>query len=316
MLHNFSQDIFKGLSASPKYLQSKYFYDAEGDRLFQQIMELEEYYPTDCEENIFRTYKDKLLFFFHNSHTPFLLTELGAGDGMKTKILLEHFQAKGASFSYLPIDISANVLKMLESDLSDVIPELEIRSYSGEYFQALHEMNKQEKGRKVLLFLGSTIGNFEYPAAIKFLQSLYQSMSAHDLLFIGFDLKKDPQVILKAYNDPKGITEQFNLNLLRRINRELGGDFHPEFFFHYPTYDPITGEAKSYLISRKAHEVHIRALKTTFHFNKDEPIFMEVSQKYDEQMINDLAFHSGFNPLHNFYDDRKYFVDSLWEKKY
>ena len=316
MLDHFSQDIFNGLSSSPKYLQSKYFYDAEGDRLFQQIMELEEYYPTDCEEQIFQTHKDKLLHFFHNSSTPFLLTELGAGDGMKTKVLLEHFLAQGASFSYLPIDISSNVLEMLESDLSRVIPELNIRSYAGEYFQALHEMNKQENGRKVLLFLGSTIGNFEYPAAIKFLQSLYQSMSAHDLLFIGFDLKKNPQVILKAYNDPKGVTAQFNLNLLRRINRELEGDFYPGNFFYYFTYDPVTGEAKSYLISRKAHDVHIRALSATFHFNKDEPIFMEISQKYDEQMIHDLAVHSGFAHLHNFYDDRKYFVDSLWEKKY
>lgn len=311
----FAQDTYEGLSSIPKYLKSKYFYDAEGDRLFQKIMAMKEYYLTDCEYEIIDNQKDELLSEFSDNGSPFLLTELGAGDGQKTELLLDHFLNKAMPFRYLPIDISANVLNLMKKHLSKKFPDLEIEPYPGDYFQALEELNMKENGRKVLLFLGSTIGNFEYEAAFDFLRSLNKNINKNDLLLIGFDLKKDPAVILPAYDDPHGITAEFNMNLLRRINRELGGNFVPEQFYHHPTYDPKSGEARSYIVSRINQQVSISKSGAAFHFKKGESIFTEISQKYDEDMISNLAEKTGFQVQKNYYDSRKFFVDSLWQKR-
>jgi dimethylhistidine N-methyltransferase len=312
---HFAQDTYEGLSSIPKYLKSKYFYDAEGDKLFQKIMQMEEYYLTDCEYEIINNQKNELLSEFSDNNTPFLLTELGAGDGQKTELLLDHFLNRAIPFRYLPIDISANVLNLMKKNLSGKFPDLEVEPYTGDYFQALEDLNMKEDGRKILLFLGSTIGNFKYEAAFDFLRTLNKNMNKNDLLLIGFDLKKDPSVILPAYDDPYGITAEFNLNLLRRINKELGGNFIPEQFYHHPIYDPKTGEARSYLVSRIDHKVTIDKLGATFNFKKEEPIFTEISQKYDEEMINNLADKTGFQIQNNYYDSRKYFVSSLWQKR-
>jgi len=313
--NDFAGDVQRGLSCNPKYLPSKYFYDSEGDKLFQKIMGLSEYYLTDCEFEIIHHYRHQLLEAFNGKGKHFLLAELGAGDGLKTKLLLRHFESQEASFAYLPNDISPNVLNILKHEMSRDLPGLELRSYPGDYFHALDKMNEQEEGRKVLLFLGSTIGNFNYEEAVAFLKNLNSRMKKDDQLLIGFDLKKDPHIVLRAYNDPSGITARFNLNLLKRINKELDGTFVLENFYHYPIYNPLTGETRSFLISRMAQSVRIGFLNETFEFKMGEPISMEISQKYDKEMIRDLAEKSGFALEANFFDSRKYFVDSLWIKQ-
>ncbi len=315
MQDTFARDVEKGLNAKPKYLNAKYFYDKKGDYLFQQIMELDEYYLTDCEMEILKTYSEHYRYFFQNAESHFSLVELGAGDGFKTKVLLEHLAENQTNFSYLPIDISNNVLKILEAEINKEIPKLKVEPYAGDYFNALDTLNKQEAGRKVLLFLGSTIGNFKYEDALSFLKKLNKRMNREDLLLIGFDLKKDPTIILNAYNDKKGITKAFNLNLLERINNELEGNFNLEDFYHYPTYNPGNGEAQSYLISKKEQKVTIRALEQSFHFHKGEPIFMEISKKYDPETINMLAEETGFEVTKFFFDQKKYFTNSLWVKR-
>lgn len=315
MNNDFAQDVRQGLSSKPKYLKSKYFYDAEGDKLFQKIMGLSEYYLTDCEFEIIQQHREKLLQAFSPSGKPFLLGELGAGDGLKTKLLLKYFHSRQANFTYLPNDISENVLNILKKDLSGDLPGLRVRPYPGDYFEALDRMNQSEKEAKAILFLGSTIGNFLYSDAIAFLGKINQCLNPSDQLLIGFDLKKDPRVILKAYNDPSGITARFNLNLLKRINRELEGEFKPENFYHYPIYNPLNGETRSFLISKMAQRVKIKALNAVYHFKMGEAISMEISQKYDLDMIHDLAAKSGFSVQSNYFDNRHYFVDSLWIKK-
>ena len=315
MNRKFAKDVEKGLHSIPKYLESKYFYNEAGDQLFQKIMELEEYYPTQCETEILVNHKELCRNFFQNSDSHFSLVELGAGDGLKTKILLHHFDQHQTNFSYLPIDISQNVLNILKSQVQKEIPGLRINPYHGDYFKALDQLNNREPGRKVILFLGSTIGNFVYDDAVTFLNELNKRMKEDDLLLIGFDLKKDPQVILNAYNDNKGITAAFNLNLLKRINHELGGDFKTEWFYHYPTYNPTTGEAQSYLVSKVDQTVHISALNQSFEFHIGEPIFMEVSKKYDLKTIEMLAEASHFTIEKYFFDNKKYFTNALWKKK-
>ncbi|MFP4046785.1 MAG: L-histidine N(alpha)-methyltransferase, partial [Bacteroidota bacterium] len=299
----------------PKYLLSKYFYDERGDKLFQQIMNLEEYYLTDCEEEIINNYKGELSDIFQDSGKPFQLIELGAGDAFKTQILLRYLNKENINFTYIPIDISQHVLTVLESSLSVNFPELDVRPLQGEYFHALEKLNSLEQKRKVMLFLGSTIGNFSYDEALSFLKKLNRRMHKNELVFIGFDLKKDPRVILNAYNDFYGITAEFNINLLRRINNELGGDFILENFYHYPVYEPSKGEAKSYLVSKQKQTVYIKNLNQSFRFEKGEPVYMEISKKYTLQEIDKLARNSGFKLKNSFMDSKNYFTDVIIEKE-
>lgn len=314
MLDAFAQDVHQGLSSDPKYLDSKYFYDSEGDKLFQEIMGLSEYYLTDCEFEILHNYRDPLLEAFSSEDDPFLLVELGAGNALKTKLLLGHFHHVQAPFAYLPIDISENVLNVLRHELSRDLPGMEVRAYPGDYFDALDQLNQKEEGRKVLMFLGSSIGNFNQHDAQTFLKELNNRMNPEDQLLIGFDLKKDPHIILRAYNDDSGITARFNLNLLNRINKELDGEFVLENFYHYPIYNPLTGETRSFLISKIAQSVRIGYLDEVYEFRMGEPISMEISQKYDRRMIREMAEKAGFTVEKNFFDNKKYFVDSLWKK--
>ncbi|MEM1325155.1 MAG: L-histidine N(alpha)-methyltransferase [Bacteroidota bacterium] len=308
----FANDVKVGLSDTPKRLSSKYFYDKKGDALFQQIMAMPEYYPTDCEFEIFSTYKEQLRGELGGQ--PFQLIELGAGDGMKTKVLLKHFLAKDSDFSYAPIDISGNVLEQLESDLAVLWPELPVQTVAAEYFKGLEQLSENDE-RKLVLFLGGNIGNMQSDEARSFLKQLANRLNPGDLILIGFDLQKDPEIVLEAYNDSTGITAQFNLNLLDRINEELGGDFDVNCFRHWATYDPITGETESYLISTCAQEVYIESLGQTFQFRAWEAVHTELSLKYNLPQISNLAAASGFQVKKNYMDDRNYFVDSLWEVK-
>jgi L-histidine N-alpha-methyltransferase len=313
-LSTFAKDIDKSLSSSPKALSSKYFYDEVGDKLFQTIMGMGEYYLTRAEFEIFDTQKEAMLKSFLGADESFNLIELGAGDGTKTKVLLRHFVESEIDFNYSPIDISQHVLDLLTNDLENTLPKLKVNPMQGDYFDALSNLNQNHYQKEVVLFLGSNIGNFSNTATEQFLSKLSQNLHKGDLLLIGFDLMKDPNVILSAYNDQLGVTKAFNINLLNRINNELGADFDLEAFIHFPTYNPSTGETRSHLVSRKDQEVTIEALEKTYQFKAWEAIHTEVSQKYSMKMIEDFAKNTGFRIVRNFTDSENYFVDSLWEK--
>lgn len=311
-LTQFAEDVLAGLLSTPKALSSKYFYDDEGSRLFQEIMKLPEYYLTGCENEIFSEQTDAIFRSFANSGSGFDLIELGAGDGTKTAVLVDHFLKQKADISYSPIDISQEALDFLTAKFHSEFPDLRVDARNGDYFKILKSLKNSSGRRKVLLFLGSNIGNFSRAQSVEFFRHLSEVMNPDDLLFIGFDLQKDPHVIANAYDDSAGVTAAFNLNLLRRINRELGGDFDIEKFTHYANYRPIEGSARSYLVSRDKQSVHIAALGRTFEFERWEAVFMEISQKYSLQMIESLAGESGFEIKQNFFDRRNYYCDSLW----
>ncbi len=314
-LTEFAKDVLEGLTAERKYLSSKYFYDERGSKIFQDIMRMPEYYLTDCELEILETHKQNIFEIFTNTGNAFDLIELGAGDGLKTKILLKHFIQQTQDFSYIPIDISEDVVLKLTSELEALIPGLQVKGKIGDYFDLIGEMSKFQKRRKVLLFLGSNIGNFEKEELSDFLAKLRSVMLPSDFLLIGFDLKKDPEVILKAYDDPHGHTAAFNLNILRRINEELGGNFDLKKFRHKETYDAETGETKSFLVSLAEQNITIKEANTSIFYEKGEHIFTELSRKYDMSMINQLAEGNGFEVEKNYFDRRRYFVDSLWKLK-
>ncbi len=310
---SFAADVLKGLSAEPKFLLSKYFYDDEGSRLFQEIMELPEYYLTRAEFEIFSTQTGEIFEGFNAKNSPFDLIELGAGDGTKTAVLIDCFLRQETNFTYSPIDISQEAVDALSEKFNMEFPHLSIKPKTGDYFRILETLKTESQRRKILLFLGSNIGNFSQEQAEDFFRNLRAVMNENDLLLVGFDLQKDPRVILRAYDDSQGVTAAFNLNLLMRINRELGANFNLENFSHYATYRPTECAARSFLISRKMQTVHVEALNQSLDFKAWEPIFMEISQKYSLEMINEFAEASGFQVIRNFFDSRQFYTDSLWK---
>ena len=246
--NTFADDVLRGLSSSPKFLSSKYFYDDEGSRLFQEIMQLPEYYLMRAEYEIFSGQTNVICEAFAESDEPFDFIELGAGDGTKTSLLVNFLLEQNAAFTYVPIDISAEALKFLTVKFQNQFPNLSIQTEQGDYFRTLETFKSKSSKRKIILFLGSNIGNFSQSQAQDFFKSLRNVMNANDLLFIGFDLQKDPRTIVRAYDDARNVTAEFNLNLLRRINRELGANFDLEEFSHYASYHPIEGAARSFLM--------------------------------------------------------------------
>jgi L-histidine Nalpha-methyltransferase len=313
-LNVFKHDVIEGLSAKKKYISSKYFYDENGDELFKKIMHMPEYYPTDAEFEVLSLHYDNLIKLMNNGGSGFNIIELGPGDGYKTKIILGHLYNSKNSFQYIPIDISESVIENLKKDIIRLFPDIDIDPRSQDYFHALDEIHNHSDRKLIVFFLGSNIGNLTEEEAIAFLKEISDRLKSGDELFIGLDLKKDPEKILLAYNDPAGITRDFNLNLLVRMNRELGADFDISKFKHYPIYDPETGTAKSFLVSTEDQIVYFAELQKSFFFEQWELIHTEISQKYDIEMIDYMAFRSGFRVVKNFYDTNRYFVDSLWVK--
>jgi dimethylhistidine N-methyltransferase len=309
--NNFREDVLEGLTLSQKKLSSKYFYDKDGDVLFQQIMAMPEYYLTNCELDIFKNKTAELARSIIADKTPFDLIELGAGDATKSTFLLRYLYKNRIDFSYVPIDISKHILNGLEGRLSNELPALEVISLTGEYFDMLERATLISEKRKVILFLGSNIGNMDIKEAGHFCREINKKLNEGDLFVAGFDLRKNPHTILAAYNDAQGITAAFNLNLLKRINRELDSNFELSRFQHYQTYDPVSGACRSYLVS--VCEQNVRIGDTVIDFKKDELIDMEISQKFSVDEIRNLADDSGFHIIHEISDSRNWFIDSIWE---
>ena len=311
MIEQFSKDVHEGLSNEPKNLPSKYFYNAKGDDLFQQIMDMPEYYLTKAELEIFTTQAGAMITRLDLSqHEHFELVELGAGDGTKTKELLKVLLQERHSFDYLPIDISANALDLLHNNVSQALPELSIKKQQGDYFELLHSL-KNSQHPKVVLFLGSNIGNLNDDEANDFMQQLSANLNAGDTLVLGVDLIKSEEIILPAYNDESGITKAFNLNLLHRINEELEADFCLTNFEHAPEYCPDKGVAKSYLFSKEDQTVNIKKTGHSYTFKKGEKIDTEISRKYNDEVIQDIIENTGFSLLTKLTDSNNYFSDYI-----
>ena len=307
----FAEDVLAGLCRIPKNLHAKYFYDKEGDALFQQIMACPEYYLTRCELEIFQSQTGQLADIISASQRAFNLIELGAGDATKSQYLLDELVQRPVPFTYMPIDISGNILSVLGERLRSELPGLDILPLEGEYLDMLQFATERSPRRNVVMFLGSNIGNMHAEEALGFCKELRSLLHPGDLALIGFDLKKHPKIILHAYDDPGGITAKFNLNLLKRINRELEADFNLQQFEHYQMYDPDNGACKSYLVSLQDQTVRIGPHRVAF--ARDETIFMEISQKYTPKEIEQMASEAGFAPMRQLSDSKGWFADVFWE---
>ncbi|WKK65640.1 L-histidine N(alpha)-methyltransferase [Lutimonas zeaxanthinifaciens] len=311
MIEQFKKDVVEGLGKSPKSIPSKYFYDAIGDALFIKIMNMPEYYPTRAELEIFSEKSDEIIRSLSLKKDVFFeLIELGAGDGTKTKQLLQKLLQQGYDFSYLPIDISSTALRDLEIKLENEFPTLDVRKKHGDYFNVLETL-RTNNHPKVILFLGSNIGNLTDENSSKFIYQIGANLKTHDKLILGVDLIKSEDLVRPAYDDPQGITKDFNLNLLKRINKELGGQFDLSTFDHVPEYYMHEGVARSYLVSNRDQEIRIESLDRSFSFEKGERIQTEISRKYDDRIMKNILKETDFRIVDKLTDKNGYFADYI-----
>ncbi len=315
MKQQFMQDVAFGLSQSPKQLSSKYFYDKTGDELFMQIMALPEYYLTRCEMEIFTQQTDVIINLLSlDAGRHFELIELGAGDGSKTQALLTRLLELSYQFDYIPIDISSNVLEHLKQHLLKSLPDLSIKTRHNDYFNSLKQL-RQSSTPKVVLYLGSNLGNMNDKNATQFLSQLGENLHSGDQLLIGLDQLKAESIVLPAYSDSQGITSQFNLNLLHRINHELGANFNLTQFKHLAKYSETTGIAESYLQSLCEQQVLITELNQSFHFEQDETIRTEISRKYNKAILQAILKSTPFEITGELTDSKQYFSDYVLTRR-
>ncbi|MFB9053818.1 L-histidine N(alpha)-methyltransferase [Formosa undariae] len=310
-LEQFKTDIENGLQENPKTIPSMYFYDKKGDALFQEIMNLPEYYLTRSELDIFKNKTDQLIKAMDlQADSYFELIELGAGDGLKTKELLKSLDTNNFKFDYFPIDISSNALDLLEKDLNEVLPNVSVKTKQGDYFKVLDAL-KMSKKPKIILFLGSNIGNMTDDLASAFISKLGANLAPGDKLLLGVDLIKSKDIVLPAYDDSKGVTAAFNINVLERINTQLDANFDLSQFKHSPEYNEKEGIAISFIESKSDQTVAVKAIGKSFHFEKGEKIQTEVSRKYNDVLISKIILNTDFKLDTKIMDNKAYFADYI-----
>lgn len=314
MNDEFAQDVLTGLSSNPKYISSKYFYDKVGSDLFVQIMHSDEYYVTDAELDIFQNKTSEIIDGLAlDKDQEYEIIELGAGDGSKTIHLLSALLEREYSIEYIPIDISIDALKGLEKSLSTQLPDLSIKAQHGEYFSVLNQL-KNNKLPKIILFLGSNLGNLTDEQSTEFIYALGCELQTNNKILLGLDMIKSREIVLPAYNDAKGITAEFNYNLLRRMNRELDADFVIDQFIHAPDYIESEGIAKSFLKSLVDQKVTIGRLNKIFYFNKGELLQTEMSRKYNDEVIGNILNKTDFKITDKIVDSKNLYANYIIEK--
>ena len=306
----FALDVLIGLSSKPKSISPKYFYNARGSELFQEITENEDYYLTGLEFEILKNESNNMANNIKSQTSALDIIELGAGDGRKTSILVDALKDAGIDLHYYPIDISEEAMNQMQDFLKED-DHFKITGVVAEYFSGLNYLREYSNRPKLLMFLGSNIGNFNRAQAAGFMRRAWHTLNSGDWLLLGADLKKDIDVLHRAYNDGEGITRKFNLNLLDRINHDLEANFDLNAFDHYGSYNPLVGAMESFLISKKPQKVYIKELEKEFSFKAFEPIHMEYSTKYLDEELKDLSNQSGFMVEETYYDKKRWYSNLL-----
>jgi L-histidine Nalpha-methyltransferase len=310
---NFAEDVRRGLTATPKSLPPKYFYDELGSHLFEAICLLPEYYLTRAEREIFERRAPEIAAAAAPDGAPVTLIELGSGSATKTRLIIEALIARQNDLLYVPVDISRAALEVSARALLHSYPGLRVAGYAADYDSAFPRLREQlaPGERALVLFLGSNVGNFDADEARAFLRRLRASLRAGDAVLLGADLKKDAATLEAAYDDALGITAAFNLNLLARINRELRADFDVRRFRHVAVYNERAGRVEIYAESLREQRAHVRALDLIVQFAQGERLHTENSYKYDLADILRLAEETGFRSTNTWLDDAERFSSNL-----
>lgn len=305
---SFARDVLTGFSADQKFLPPKYFYDDYGSKLFEQITATKEYYPTRAEASILKSQAPQLATM---QGCWDVIVELGSGNSEKTRHILSSFHAKRDALHYVPIDVS-DILIESSAALLDEFSKLTIDGVVADYIGGMSFVCKNIEGRKLFLFLGSSIGNFNPDQAFNFLKAIRKNLNQNDALLIGFDLVKSDQILNAAYNDQQGVTRDFNLNVLRRINAELGGEFDLESFRHHAFFNREQSRVEMHLVSKIEQDVWIEDVRRSFHFNAGESIHTENSYKFTPEQFETMAAKAGFTMRQFWTDENDYFGLALF----
>ena len=306
----FAEEIFSSMNRKSKFINPKFFYDKKGSDLFEKICSLTEYYPTRTEISILKNLSDDLCSYIDES---FRLVELGSGSSVKTRLILDVFTRSHDVMEYFPIDISEILTESSEQLLADY-DDLHITGIIDTYEGGLEFLKHYDNKKNLIIFLGSSFGNFSPNDGIKFLQKINSTMKSDDLFLIGLDLVKDKQTLESAYNDSLGITAEFNLNVLSRINNELDADFNLDNFSHQSIYNEKDQRIEMYLKSLVNQSVIISKSNLLLNLKKDELIHTEYSHKYQLSQVHNMLDDVGFKIIHTWLDDDKYFSLTLVSK--
>jgi dimethylhistidine N-methyltransferase len=299
-------DVLSGLTATPKSLPPKLFYDAAGSELFEQITRIPEYYLTRCETRILRGQARSMV---RAAGFPANVIELGAGSAVKTRMLLEALQAQRGAVNFYPVDVSDAALGAAEVNLRG-LEHVAVHPIFADYTNSM-DFVSEIPGPRLILYLGSSIGNFEPLPASLLLSHLRSRLGPYDTLLLGTDLVKDTSVLLPAYDDAAGVTAAFNRNMLVRINRELGANFDPESFAHVARWNAMASRIEIYLQSQRAQDVEIRALKLRVKFEQGETIHTENSYKFTPMMVDSILGNGRFVRECTWMDQRQWFAVHL-----
>lgn len=297
-------DLVRGFGRTPRALPPKYFYDERGAKLFDAICDTPEYYPTRTEQALLDAVGPEIVAAADPTH----LVELGSGAARKTRSLLDALSEHLGPTPpvYVPIDISEAMLVSSARALLSEYPRLRVHGVVADYDYHLHLMPRT--GRRLIAFLGSTIGNFRQPRAVRFVSDVAAGMTPRDRLLIGFDLVKPAGVLHDAYNDAAGVTAAFNLNVLRVINRELDGDFDVEGFEHVARYLPEQHQIEMYLRARRTQEVRLNGVGRTYQFADGELLQTEISRKFTRARAETVVRGGGLTPVGWYESPDRYFA--------
>jgi L-histidine N-alpha-methyltransferase len=295
MLESMADDVRKGLTSDPKRVSPKFFYDYEGSVLFERITELPEYYPTRAERDLLAEISDELMATLR----PEQVVELGSGSSSKTRLLLGAESAPTHLKTYVPFDVSKGIVEEAANQLLDEFPFLSVHGVIGDFSQHLDRI-PETKGRRLVLFLGGTIGNFAPAERQAFLRQVAAILGPDDRLLIGMDLVKDPAIIEAAYNDSQGVTAEFNRNVLRVLNQGVGADFNPEAYGHRAYFNRDESRIEMHLVPASTQMVTLRDLGMTITISPDETLWTESSYKFTEESVNDMLEKAGLR-LDGFY---------------
>jgi L-histidine Nalpha-methyltransferase len=299
----YAEEVVDGLSSPNKTLPCKLFYDEIGSALFEEITRLPEYYPTRTELEILSASSREIALA---AGSPISIVELGAGTATKTEMLLRAIARRQMRVEFYPVDISPSALSDAEKRLREELPGALVRPVIADFSNGFHFLN-EISGRKLVLYLGSSIGNFDWNPAITLLQKVRDQLSAGDALLLGTDMVKSPEILVPAYDDAQGVTAQFNKNILRRINREFDGNFDLDLFRHIAEWNPAQSRMEIFLESTQPQVVTLSVTGTRIRFRSGERIHTENSNKYTLEMVERMLCVSGFKLEKSWFDKRKWF---------
>ena len=308
---DFEKSIKHSLSCKNKYIDLKFIYNKNGDKLYEKLMQDDKYYLAKKEIEIITNNKKLILNFINKNQVKFNLIDLGSGSGEKTEILINYLLSKNTNFTYLPVDFSKNSLDKLNNKLTKKYPKLEINPINDDYFKALSLINDKYKGQKMIVFLGGNIGNMTNEKRIAFFKQLKKVLNINDLIINGFDLIKNPKVIFNAYNSK--LFSKNQANIINVLNKKLKLDINKDNFEYYSSYNPISGMVDFNIISKIEQNIYIKKIDFTLRLRKWEVINCGQSKKFTMQEIEELANISGFKIKETLMDENKYYANSIWQ---